>query len=76
MKLTVNTKQFKEAVKNCITEKARGGVPILKQLYLKAEANTLTVYGTDLDVYTQFFIPVDVEEEGVVLVEHFKNYQR
>jgi len=46
MKLTVNTKQFKKAVKNCI------------------------------DVYTQFFIPVDVEEEGVVLVEHFKNYQR
>jgi len=72
MKLTVNTKQFKKAVKNCITEKARGGASILKQLYLKAVDGILIVYGTDLEMSTQFSLPANIQEEGVVLVDYKK----
>jgi DNA polymerase-3 subunit beta len=72
MYLTINLKQFKDAVKNCITDKSRGGIPILKQLYLKAEDGKLTVYGTDLEVYTLFTIPANTQEEGVILVDYKK----
>ncbi len=69
MYLTVNTKQFKDAVKNCITDKSN---PILKQLYLKAEDGKLTVYGTDLEVYTLYTIPANIQQEGVCLVDYKK----
>jgi DNA polymerase-3 subunit beta len=71
MYLTVNTKQFKEAVKNCTVYKSHA-LPILRQIYLKAEANILTVYGTDLEVFTQFFIDANIQDEGIILIDYKK----
>jgi DNA polymerase-3 subunit beta len=71
MHLTVNTKQFKEAVKNCNVYK-NNVLPILRQLYLKAEANILTVYGTDLKVYTSFTIDANIQDEDIILIDYKK----
>jgi DNA polymerase-3 subunit beta len=75
MQLKINTKQFTNAVKNCnsFKSKSRSALPILRQVMLKALDNQLTIYSTDLDIYTVFTIPADVqEEEGIILVNHKK----
>jgi DNA polymerase-3 subunit beta len=71
MQLKLNTKQFTNAVKNCSVNK-KPPLPILQYVMLKAENGMLSVYGTDLEVYTSFTIPAEVKEEGVVLINHKK----
>lgn len=67
MKLKAYKKYLQEAFKKVISEK-KAALPILTNFLLKAEEGKLTVYGTDLEVYTSYTIQADVEEEGVICV--------
>jgi len=69
MEVKVNTKQLKEIIKNCSFGNT---LPILTNFLLKAEDGKLTVYGTDLEVYTTFTIPAVVKKDGVILINHKK----
>lgn len=46
----------------------RGGIPALNGVLLKADANTLTLTTTDLEVSAQLTIDVQVNEEGSALI--------
>ncbi|MEZ0323892.1 MAG: DNA polymerase III subunit beta [Hydrogenothermaceae bacterium] len=67
MKLTVNKKDFQEALKKVIAEK-KSNLPILTNFLLKAEEGNLYIYGTDLEVYSTYKIPAVIEKEGEVCV--------
>ncbi|MGB9766365.1 MAG: DNA polymerase III subunit beta [Sulfurihydrogenibium sp.] len=67
MKITVDRKIFQEAVKKVIAEK-KAALPILTNFLLKAENGRLVIQGTDLEVFTTYWINADVEEEGAVCV--------
>jgi len=71
MKLKAYKKYLQEAFKKVISEK-KAALPILTNFLLKAEDGKLTVYGTDLEVYTSYTIPADVEEEGSICVNSKK----
>lgn len=71
MKLTVSKKDFQEALKRVLSEK-KSTLPILTNFRLKAENDKLYVYGTDLEVYTTYWIPAVVEEEGDICVNSKK----
>lgn len=71
MKLTVSKKDFQEALKKVLSEK-KSTLPILTNFRLKAEGDKLYVYGTDLEVYTTYWIPAVVEEEGDICVSSKK----
>jgi DNA polymerase III, beta subunit (EC 2.7.7.7) len=67
MKLKTYKKDLQEALKKVISEK-KAALPILTNFMLKAEDGKLTIYGTDLEVYTTYSIFADVEEEGAICV--------
>lgn len=67
MKINVDKKSFQEAVKKVIAEK-KAALPILTNFLLKAEDGRLVIHGTDLEVFTTYWINADVEEEGSVCV--------
>ncbi|WP_297887913.1 DNA polymerase III subunit beta [Sulfurihydrogenibium sp.] len=67
MKVNVDKKSFQEAVKKVIAEK-KAALPILTNFLLKAQDGKLIIQGTDLEVYTTYWINADVEEEGQVCV--------
>jgi DNA polymerase-3 subunit beta len=71
MKVKAYKKDLQEAFKKVISEK-KSALPILTNFLLKAEDGKLTVYGTDLEVYTSYIIPADVEEEGSICVNSKK----
>ena len=71
MKLKAYKKDLQDAFKKVISEK-KAALPILTNFLLKAENGKLTVYGTDLEVYTLYTIPADIEEEGSVCVSSKK----
>ncbi len=71
MKVKAYKKDLQEAFKKVISEK-KAALPILTNFLLKAEDGKLTVYGTDLEVYTSYTIPADVEEEGSICVNSKK----
>lgn len=71
MKLTVSKKDFQEALKKVLSEK-KSTLPILTNFKLKAENDRLYIYGTDLEVYTTYWIPAVVEEEGDTCVSSKK----
>jgi DNA polymerase-3 subunit beta len=67
MKLKTYKKDLQEALKKVILEK-KAALPILTNFMLKAEDGKLTIYGTDLEVYTTYSIFADIEEEGSICV--------
>jgi DNA polymerase-3 subunit beta len=67
MKLKTYKKDLQEALKKVISEK-KSALPILTNFMLKAEDGKLTIYGTDLEVYTTYSIFADIEEEGSICV--------
>ncbi len=67
MKIKVDKKDLQEAVKKVIAEK-KAALPILTNFLIKGENNRLTIYGTDLEIYTSYWIPAEVIEEGTVCV--------
>jgi len=71
MRLKADKKDLQEAFKKVISEK-KSALPILTNFLLKAENGKLTIYGTDLEVYTSYWIPADVEEEGFICVNSKK----
>jgi DNA polymerase-3 subunit beta len=71
MKVKAYKKDLQDAFKKVISEK-KSALPILTNFLLKAEDGKLTVYGTDLEVYTLYTIPADVEEEGSICVNSKK----
>ncbi len=67
MRVKVDKKDLQEAVKKVVSEK-KAALPILTNFLLKAENNKLIVYGTDLEIYTSYWIPAEVIEEGTICV--------
>ncbi|MEJ5173180.1 MAG: DNA polymerase III subunit beta [Hydrogenothermaceae bacterium] len=67
MRLTVNKRDFQEALKKVISEK-KSNLPILTNFLLKAEEDNLYIYGTDLEVYSTYKLPAVIEEEGEICV--------
>lgn len=67
MKLVVDKKDFQDALKKVISEK-KSNLPILTNFLLRAEEGKLYIYGTDLEVYSTYTIPADIEKEGDICV--------
>jgi DNA polymerase-3 subunit beta len=65
MKVKIYKKDLQEALKKVISEK-KATFPILANFLLKAEDGKLTILGTDLEVYSSYTLPADVEEEGSI----------
>jgi DNA polymerase-3 subunit beta len=71
MKVKVDAKQFKDAIKNCPVDK-NPILPILQPVMLKTIDNQLIVYSTDLETYTIFTLPAEVEDEDILVVNYKK----
>ncbi len=67
MKITVDRKSFQDAVKKVISER-KTAFSILTNFLLKAQDGKLIIQGTDLEVFTTYWINADIKEEGTVCV--------
>ena len=67
MDIVVDKKSFQDAVKKVIAEK-KAALPVLTNFLLKAEDGKLIIQGTDLEVFTTYWINADVKQEGSVCV--------
>ena len=63
-------------VSKAVSQKA--SLPILEGIYIKAEAETLTIVGNDMDLGIECHIPAQVYEEGgiVLLAKTFMDIVR
>lgn len=63
-------------VSKAVSQKA--SLPILEGIYIKAEAETLTIVGNDMDLGIECLIPAQVYEEGgiVLLAKTFMDIVR
>lgn len=71
MKLTISKRDFQEALRKVLSEK-KSTLPILTNFMLRAEDGKLSIYGTDLEVYSTYTIPANVIEDGEICVNSKK----
>jgi len=65
VKLSIDKKNFLDAIKKIIgVVEKKSSLPILTNFLMVAQDDTLTIHGSDLEVYISIRIPAKMEEEG------------
>ena len=75
MKATVNRREFAEALKTAKAvslQRGKSGYPILQCCRLTADADSLTVEATDLDLWASVKVPAVVATPGVLILPTVK----
>lgn len=67
MKLTISKQTLQEAVRKVISER-KSPIPILTNFLIRAQDGKLIIQGTDLEIFTTYWINADIEEEGIICV--------
>lgn len=67
MKVVCKAEDLRKAL-NCCRLGRTPPLPVLRNVMIKAEERTLTIAGTNLEMWSETRIPADIKEEGVILL--------